>query len=91
MVLGEDAVKTKYCYTVVGRTQHTVKVVHPYFQEGIVFLAVDKQHEGCLDEVSDKSAALQNPFHSGTGDHDSIARLSCRMITVSPRQGGVSG
>lgn len=84
VVLGEDAVKTKCCGTVVGWTQRDG--VKPSLQKGIVFVAVDKQYEGCLDEASDQSAALQDSFHPRTGDRNSIARRSCRVIAVSPRQ-----
>ena len=84
VVLGEDTVKSKCCGTVVGWTQR--KGIQSSFQERVVLVAVDKQYEGCLDEASDKSAALQDSVQSRTDDHDSIARPCCRVIAVSPRQ-----
>ena len=84
VVLGEEAVKTECRGTIVGLPQ--CEGIQPSFKEGIVFVAVDKQYEDCLDDASIKSAALQDHFRSRTGDHDSIIQPSCRVIAVSPRQ-----
>ena len=86
VLLGEDAVKTECCGTVVGWTQR--ESLQPTSQQGTLFVAVDRRHEDCLDEASDGSAAFQDRVPSRTGDHHPsiVSSTSCRVVAVSPRR-----